>query len=72
MIKKKMYRYIGENGVLDTIILIPDAKHIKRYRLIAEENKLLTNGIKITKMIDIFATDLEEWYEIDDPSVKKD
>ena len=72
MIKKNMYRYIGENGVIDSTILLPDAKHIKRLRLIAEKNKVLTDGIKTAKVIDIFAIDFDNWYEIDENLVKQD
>ena len=66
MIKRKIYRYIGENGILDTDIFLKDVPHILKYRIIAEDGKLLTNGVLYVKSKDIFAIDLEDWYEIDD------
>lgn len=59
MIKKKMYRYIGLNGVLTTYVLLDGINHILRYHLTADEGKLLTNGERTTKVVEIDAEDLD-------------
>lgn len=67
MKKTKMYRYIGQNGVLTTYILLDGINHILRYHLVADDGKLLTNGERVAKIVEINAVDLEDWYEINDP-----
>lgn len=67
MKKTKMYRYIGQNGILTTYILLDGIKHTLRYHLKADEGKLLTNGTTIAKVVEINAEDLSEWYEVKDP-----
>ena len=66
MIKKDLYRYIGRNGIITSLILLDDAKYYPMYRLIAGEGKVLTNGELKVKSIDIFAEDLGKWAEIDE------
>lgn len=66
MIKKDLYRYVGRNGSITSLILLDDAKYYPMYRLIAEEGKMLTDGEQVIKSIDIFAEDLGKWTEIDE------
>jgi hypothetical protein len=35
------------------------------YRLIADDNKILTNGTRYTSQVEIFAEELEAWTEVD-------
>lgn len=67
MIKKNLYRYIGRNGIITSLVHLEDAKFYPMFRLIADENKILISdeGIKM-KSIDIFAEDIDKWIEIDD------
>lgn len=65
MIKKNLYRYIGRNGIITSLVHLEDAKYYPMYRLIADEGKMLTDGELIVKSIDIFAEDLGKWTEID-------
>jgi hypothetical protein len=44
MTKKKLYKYLGNNGILITYIYLEGTKHIPMYHLEADEGKLLTNG----------------------------
>jgi hypothetical protein len=67
MKKIKMYRYIGLNGTLTTYILLDGVKHTVRYHLSADEGKLLTDGDKKAKIVEIDAENLDNWYEINDP-----
>lgn len=66
MIKKNLYRYIGRNGIITSLVYLEDAKHYSMYRLIADDNKILTNGSVRVKSIDIFIEDLDDWVEIDE------
>ena len=66
MIKKDLYRYVGRNGIITSLIYLDDAKYYPMYRLKASEGKVLTDGAQIVKSIDIFAEDLGKWTEIDE------
>lgn len=65
MIKKDLYRYIGRNGIITSLVHLEDAKFYPMYRLTADEGKMLTNGELTVKSIDVFAEDLGKWTEID-------
>lgn len=64
MIKKNLYRYIGRNGIITSLVYLEDVKYYAMYRLIADEDKILTNGELKVKSIDIFVEDLDKWTEI--------
>lgn len=66
MIKKDLYRYIGRNGIITSLVYLEDTKYYPMYRLIADEGKMLTDGKLIVKSIDIFTEDLGKWTEIDE------
>lgn len=68
MIVQKLYRYMGANGILDSSIYLPDTPHILRYRLLADQNKILKNITSgyLTHSIDVNSEDeIENWQEID-------
>ncbi len=66
MIKKDLYRYVGRNGIITSLVHLDDAKFYPMYRLIADEGKMLTDGDLKVKSIDIFAEDLGKWTEIEE------
>lgn len=66
MVKKDLYRYVGRNGIITSLVHLDDAKYYPMYRLIADEGKMLTDGELTVKSIDIFAEDLSKWTEIED------
>lgn len=66
MKKLPVYRYLGLNGVLDSLVDIGNVPHVLRYRLIADEGKILTDGTKAVKAIDIHEAELANWKEIDE------
>ena len=66
MTKKKMYRYLGRNGILTTRILIDGVNYIPMIELIASEGMLLTNGETIVKFIVIEEKEVDLWREIPD------
>lgn len=66
MTKKNLYRYVGRNGIITSLVYLEDAKFFPMFRLIADENKVLTDGFVKRKSVDIFADDLDQWQEIDE------
>ena len=66
MTKKKMYRYLGRNGILTTRILIDKADYIPMIQLIADEGKVLSNGEMLIHSITIEEEELDRWQEIAD------
>jgi hypothetical protein len=70
MKKNKIYKYLGRNGSITSPILLEKIDPIPMLYLIADEGKILTNGMDRVKAVNVFLDELEEWYEIDDPSVK--
>lgn len=64
MIKNKMYRYLGANGVLETYVRLEGIYNIPLYELIAEGRHTLTNGDVKTNRVVIPQEDLELWHEI--------
>lgn len=68
MTKKNLYRYLGKNGIITSLVLLEGINHIPMYRIFADEGKLLTNGETTTKAIDIFAEDIDNWKEVEDNS----
>lgn len=65
MTKRKMYRYIGYNGVLTTPILLAGIEHLELIELRADGGHYLTNGIKKVYSIMIQPNDMKEWVEVE-------
>ena len=72
MTKTKLYRYLGRNGIITSLVELMNIDYIAMYRLEASPGYMLTNGEKIVYAIDIFAEDLNEWSEIEDPNKTKE
>lgn len=66
MVKTKMYRYLGRNGIITSPILLDSIEPIAMLQLKASEGKLLTDGNEKVKSKLIFADELENWSEIDE------
>lgn len=69
MTKQKVYRYLGRNGMITTPVLLEGVNPIIMYRLNADANMRLTNGIITVLSVDVFEDDVDNWYEI--PYVKE-
>lgn len=69
MQKVKLYKYEEANGM---VTITPDRRNDtdlpSRMRLIADENMLLTNGIKELGVIDVALDEVIQWTEIEDTS----
>ena len=62
---KPLYRFLREDGGVTESPDKPDgAEYATRFRLIADDGKLLTDGTTETYCIDVDSAD--GWYEIDD------
>lgn len=60
-----LYRYMRTSGGVTTSPVEPDGTDYDlRYRLIADEGKVLTDGVTETYCVDVETT--EGWMEIDD------
>lgn len=70
MRKTKMYRYIGHNGIVTTPVLLDEIKHYVYYSLVADNNKILTNGIDKKYFVEVSEDELHLWREIDDVGQK--
>lgn len=66
MIKSKMYRYLGRNGIITSPILLENMEPIPMLNLRASSGKVLTNGEKFVKSITVFVDELELWSEVDE------
>jgi hypothetical protein len=66
MVKERMYRYIGKNGIITSYVLLDGISHILMYRLKADDGKILSNGAKKVYSIIIPPEELEDWKEIPD------
>ncbi len=66
MVKTKMYRYLGRNGIITSPILLDSIEPIAMFSLRAAEGKVLTNGEEKVKTKLVFADELEDWSEIDE------
>lgn len=64
MIKNKIYRYLGRNGMVTTPVLLEGVAPIIMYRLTADKDKVLTDGSIKTAQVDVFEDELDNWYEI--------
>lgn len=61
-----LYRYVRENGGVTISPNKPKCKYTEKYRIVADEGKLLTlDGVNTTTCADVES--IEGWYEIDAP-----
>ena len=66
----KMYRYIGQNGILTTCVLLNGIDHTLRYHIKADEGKILTDGNQVCYSIIVEETEVSNWREIADNTDK--
>lgn len=66
MKKTIIYTYLGTNGTISTPIHLEGIYSVKKYNLIADENKLLTkDGINVYGHVTVPEEELDQWYEIE-------
>ena len=66
MIKQIMYEYLGTNGSICSPVHLEDIYYIRKYKLIADDKKLLVKGSRKEKSVLIPEDDLENWKEVEE------
>lgn len=67
MTKEVLYVYLGTNGTITSKVHLEDIYYVRKYRLIADENKLLTDGKKEVYSVTVSEDEMNDWYEINNP-----
>ncbi len=68
MVKTKMYRYLGRNGIITSPILLENIEPIPMLNLKASPGKVLTDGDRFVTSVNVFVDELDLWTEIDRPN----
>ena len=64
----ELYRYVEEDGSITvTPIKRSDTDTVHKIRLVADEEKALTDGENIASVVDVSIGKVEKWTEIDAP-----
>lgn len=66
MIKQIMYEYLGTNGSICSPVHLEDIYYIRKYKLIADDKKLLVKGSRKEKSVLIPEDELDEWKEVEE------
>lgn len=66
MIKQIMYEYLGTNGSICSPVHLEDIYYVRKYKLIADDKKLLVKGSRKEKSVLIPEDELDEWKEIEE------
>lgn len=66
MKKITIYYYSGDNGIVNTAIKINGVSPIgEKIRLIADGKKIITNGDRRVRAIEVDEAETVNWYEVD-------
>ena len=66
MIKQIMYEYLGTNGSICSPVHLEDIYYVRKYKLIADDKKLLVKGSRNEKSVLIPEDDLDNWKEVEE------
>lgn len=66
MIKQIMYEYLGTNGSICSPVHLEDIYYVRKYKLIADDKKLLVKGSRKEKSVLIPEDELDEWKEVEE------
>jgi len=64
MTRTVMYRYMGTNGIIESPVHLEDIYYIRFIRLIADTNKILTNGKDRMKVVNTTEEEEHLWKEV--------
>ena len=64
MKKELLYTYLGTNGTITSKVHLEDIYYVRKLKLTADKNKILTNGDIKTYSTIIAEEDLDKWEEI--------
>ena len=62
--KKVLYKYLGTNGVIISPIHLEDIYYIRFIRLVADADKILTNGKDRLKAVNTTEEEEKTWREV--------
>lgn len=65
MTKTVLYTYFGTNGTITSAVHLEDIYYIRQTRLVADEGKVLTNGVRKVSSIIVADEDVDKWTEVD-------
>lgn len=63
MRKINLYRYVDGRSIIVTPVQRTSADVPYKYRLIADEGMILTDGVNVTECIDVLCENAEKWNE---------
>ena len=66
MIKQIMYEYLGTNGSICSPVHLEDIYYVRKYKLIADDKKLLVKGSRKETSVLIPEDDLDNWKEVEE------
>lgn len=66
MIKQIMYEYLGTNGSICSPVHLEDIYYVRKYKLIADDKKLLVKGSRKEKSVLIPEGELDDWKEVEE------
>ena len=66
MTKRKMYRYLGRTGILDTYVILDGIDKIPLIKLIADKDKILTDGEVFSYSVTVEENEASNWTEVAD------
>lgn len=70
MNKEILYVYLGTNGTICSPVFLEGIYHIKKYRLRADDKKVLTKDDKTyVKSVIVPINEIDTWKEINDPNL---
>lgn len=65
MQKNLQYIYLGENGTVSTSVKLEGVYCVKKYTLIADDDKKLTkDNINFYDQVTVPTTEVDQWYEV--------
>ena len=66
MIKQIIYEYLGTKGSICSPVHLEDIYYVRKYKLIADDKKLLVKGSRKEKSVLIPEDDLDNWKEVEE------
>lgn len=64
MKKTILYQYLGTNGTILSPVHLEDAYYVRKVRLTAAPDCILTNGVISKKSVTVSEADVDLWKEI--------
>lgn len=64
MTRTVMYRYMGTNGIIESPVHLEDIYYIRFIRLVADADKVLTNGKDRLKAVNTTEEEEKTWKEV--------